>query len=177
LGEETSEVMRRRIFNFASIASLLICGATAALWARSYWYAIDLYWRSSEHEFSWSFESGAVDLWISRDDNIYTFEPEPELLSETQVNSPTSFAKSVIGFAFGHETGTLYQETTNIQIPCSSIAVLTAAFPIWRFIQVRKRTNPAAHFCRTCSYNLTVNTSGVCPECGTVTGDRHNIAI
>jgi hypothetical protein len=25
------------------------------------------------------------------------------------------------------------------------------------------------HFCRTCGYNLTANTSGVCPECGTPT--------
>jgi len=44
--------------------------------------------------------------------------------------------------------------------------VLPAVWCLWTFLQSRKRKRNAGS-CRVCSYNLTGNTSGVCPECGT----------
>ncbi|MFN0135001.1 MAG: hypothetical protein ACKVS9_02670 [Phycisphaerae bacterium] len=44
-------------------------------------------------------------------------------------------------------------------------AALVALLAWWRFRLLRRRS--LAGHCPKCSYNLTGNTSGVCPECGT----------
>ena len=47
------------------------------------------------------------------------------------------------------------------------VVTLTSAWGAWR---VWKMSFPLpTGLCRACSYNLTGNTSGVCPECGTAT--------
>jgi hypothetical protein len=55
--------------------------------------------------------------------------------------------------------------------PCSLAVTATALLPsfwlatfLWKRVY-RRRTNSA--FCPNCNYNLTANTSGTCPECGT----------
>jgi hypothetical protein len=53
-------------------------------------------------------------------------------------------------------------------IPLWPIALTTAVLPAYRWLPSRK---PQRGHCPTCSYNLTGNTSGVCPECGTATGN------
>jgi uncharacterized paraquat-inducible protein A len=53
------------------------------------------------------------------------------------------------------------------------LSLVFAALPavwlrsLWRAWQRRERTRGG--LCPTCRYNLTGNTSGVCPECGTPT--------
>ena len=49
------------------------------------------------------------------------------------------------------------------------IPALLAGVPTFIFWR-RSRRIPPGH-CRACRYDLTGNTSGVCPECGTTTGD------
>jgi hypothetical protein len=47
-------------------------------------------------------------------------------------------------------------------------AFLVLRRPVSRLVRlVRRRFHPEIGFCRSCSYNLTGNVSGVCPECGT----------
>jgi rubrerythrin len=43
------------------------------------------------------------------------------------------------------------------------IAMLVVLFPFMRDIEVVK---PGTSHCTNCGYNLTGNTSGKCPECG-----------
>jgi predicted amidophosphoribosyltransferase len=46
------------------------------------------------------------------------------------------------------------------------IPLLTALLPLlWSAMQFRLRRPPPG-LCTDCGYNLTANTSGVCPECG-----------
>ena len=42
-------MIRRRIFTLASLLSLLLCHATAVLWARSYWCTYTLWYQSRVH--------------------------------------------------------------------------------------------------------------------------------
>lgn len=46
-----------------------------------------------------------------------------------------------------------------------------AAFPILSCLWLRRRDK--VNRCKQCRYNLTGNTSGVCPECGTPTRPRN----
>lgn len=53
-------------------------------------------------------------------------------------------------------------------LPLMVLVVFFALYPIVWFIHERwTRTWRAIHYCRKCSYDLTGNISGRCPECGT----------
>ena len=51
------------------------------------------------------------------------------------------------------------------------LVALLAAYPMVYLVRVIRGRIPPGH-CAKCSYNLTGNTSGVCPECGTPTVPR-----
>jgi hypothetical protein len=60
-------------------------------------------------------------------------------------------------------------------VPLASLFVLWLAIFVWSLIRarrgVRRYEEHQRHrqgLCPTCGYNLTGNTSGTCPECGTV---------
>lgn len=60
--------------------------------------------------------------------------------------------------------------------PMPLALLLFAALPITRTLRRRsgKRRWPVNRFCPSCRYNLTGNTSGICPECGsTITKRKH----
>jgi len=57
------------------------------------------------------------------------------------------------------------------QIPAWFVAGFFAVLPI-AWLRARRHWRPVGH-CRSCSYNLTGNTSGVCPECGNPIGSRN----
>jgi len=53
-------------------------------------------------------------------------------------------------------------------VPNWIIFVTTAILPgVWIVNQLRKRRISDGRMCNKCRYDLTGNTSGVCPECGT----------
>jgi len=54
-----------------------------------------------------------------------------------------------------------------IAVPFWAIVTLTASLPLWLNLLTTRRRCPKDRVCKSCGYNLTGNTSGVCPECGT----------
>jgi hypothetical protein len=78
----------------------------------------------------------------------------------------------VFGFDPGGRAAWGYHPERHWAIIGRSLLVLTvlAILPCWwmsaRLRQRRRRKN---NLCLSCGYNLTANTSGVCPECGTPT--------
>jgi hypothetical protein len=58
---------------------------------------------------------------------------------------------------------------TLITIPLPLLFVALAAYPMVAFIRgpLRRWRRRDPGLCRRCGYNLTANTSGRCPECGT----------
>ena len=60
---------------------------------------------------------------------------------------------------------------SRIALGCAEVVaagLLCRAVPTWRARWEARWRYPQGH-CQTCGYNLTGNTSGVCPECGTPT--------
>jgi hypothetical protein len=59
--------------------------------------------------------------------------------------------------------------TLNLRIPTWPLLILLGFYPTYVLVSARKRRRERMRrqgLCVECSYNLTGNTSGVCPECG-----------
>jgi hypothetical protein len=179
--------VRRRLFTAASAISLLLCMATAALWVRSLELG-DVLWRtrfdtSGDYigfdQFIFTrgrlvFESGRLDhpvavplsnrLGHSRWANSL---PLPFILSRYGLQSQTHRYAS--DDPRPHQpllVGTIRDVVIPLYLPLLAFGVLPCAWAIARrWQQLRERLR--AGRCLVCSYDLTGNTSGVCPECGT----------
>jgi hypothetical protein len=65
------------------------------------------------------------------------------------------------------QLSTPYPMVLSLYLPYWLIILLFAVLPsAWTLNRLRTRKNDL-NLCGTCSYSLTGNTSGICPECGT----------
>ncbi len=86
----------------------------------------------------------------------------------------------VIGFGFVRRIqhhDEIWRRDVVVIVPWVAVVLLTAFLPVIRLLRWRKSrlvaANAAMFPCRKCGYSLVKNTSGTCPECGTmVTGKR-----
>ena len=83
-------------------------------------------------------------------------------------------ARLILGFGVfsDDETpqGSVWSEYEyGVIVPCWSLVVLFGIVPTIWLIKRRKRGGAIGVECGACGYNLTGNTSGVCPECGVAT--------
>jgi hypothetical protein len=137
--------VRRRLFTFASAASLLLCIGALIGWGCG---------GGRGHTFH-IINSGAtiLDLRVWHGDFVY-YGP-PQAMERWVIQSP-SVQKSTFQF----------MGQTSLTVACWKVVALLAFLPsIWLCLSRKKATS--ANDCRDCGYNLTGNTSGVCPECGT----------
>ena len=109
----------------------------------------------------------------------YSFESE-ELFGPGR--EPTHFGHSFLwnpramvdrfGFFIGKgstsDFGRTRFDVNEIAMPSWILVFITSVLPAWslsRFVRIRLKR--PANLCQFCGYNLTGNTSGTCPECGT----------
>ena len=167
--------MRRQLFTVASAISLLLCVGSAGLWVRSY------------SRFYWATRYYAMNRQI-------TFATEPSRLVIGRTFIPAKWfgekydeqwdlRSEELPYLFqipwrwrflGFDTNRIADNwegapvTNEVLIPFWFLTLLFAIFPaarlMHRFRRVLRRHTGS---CPTCSYSLTGNTSGVCPECGT----------
>jgi hypothetical protein len=213
-------VIRRRLFNVATAASLLLCVATAVMWLRSYWvndrltrgrgpsdcllvFSDDGWLRISmagdvrAAEGHWSLTSESAIAVRKRlaevcqdflktssagfatkpeANHSVTFLPAFEFLGTPPPPSPFAFP----GVWYRSFAGWLAMPTSPIDDsgPQTPIHILeiTWAWPtiigsilplIWLGRHGYWRWRMQRGLCHACGYNLTANTSGICPECGT----------
>jgi hypothetical protein len=174
-------LMRRRLFTVLSVLSLVLCSATCVLWVRSYWVQDQwLYFRHSpaqapEHRFSLLSHSGQFSIsWVHA-----PLKPPDRYASRfvhLTERPPTQFWWKPTGGiipAFWNRRGFALFDT-DVHAPAWFPALLFAAAAIlaarpWQLRGMRRKRTGR---CPTCGYNLTGNTSGLCPECGTPTPPR-----
>ena len=61
-----------------------------------------------------------------------------------------------------------------VRVSVSFLVAILGAYPAWTFYRgpYRRTVRRKKGLCLTCSYDLTGNESGVCPECGTKAGEK-----
>ena len=209
--------MRRRLFNFAAAASLLLGLATVVLWERSYWRTDGFwFWTASgllelrtqkgklflDNEPQRRLDQKPMDTVIKRTESIgASIERLSRELDEADSRwqrDPDRFNEGAADGAAKHiadlrmkleepeqqlsvlryrmlrwvRKPLVISPPINHSMPLYLPLILTAILPsMWilsaRLISRRTRHRQRMRECLVCSYNLTGNVSGTCPECGT----------
>jgi hypothetical protein len=152
--------------------SLLLCAATGALWCGS--YSKDP--NTGNLRFVWSHDFRATEWRVYLDDGSANIEFDETVYRPFHTGSN----RVLPGLQYRVMTDTVFMnwspgeqilkmQLVSVQfwLILSVLAVLFTAFvlpTLWRILKRSPRVCPP---CLNCSYNLTGNTSGTCPECGT----------
>jgi len=86
--------------------------------------------------------------------------------SELDPNGKPTLGFLVFSHHFTWQGAVFTNYEYGVVVPCWSLVILFAILPTLWFIKHRKHGSPSSTQCAACGYNLTGNTSGVCPECG-----------
>jgi hypothetical protein len=183
--------VKRTLFNLAAGLSLLLCVTTVVLWVRSYWVWDSFNWdgkTQSVDRLSLSVGSGKVYLVRSR-------MPAP---TSPSLNGQYSVSASSVSFSepLGFSERAPFTPIGKVVSPTHSFAGLGSSdrtmmgvhmqdirVPLWMPIVLclivptlgRIVRRPKNGFCKQCRYDLTGNTSGTCPECGTPVPEKSEV--
>ena len=182
--------IRQLLFTLATILSLALLAATAALWVRSYrivdHFSYDRWERfHAGHRISISSDGGRLVFGsmnlqgaIGSTGRPDAFVPYGEFRHDTVPAGPNvvdlstypsayrrMFAKWSGGYGFAYFE---FRRSRGwgVCAPCWAPATLFAACPLAACVRLARRRRKNAGLCTACGYNLTGNVSGVCPECG-----------
>lgn len=168
--------MRRRILTLASAFSLLLCAMVAMLWLTSYWIEIRIGWNGKNVNPSFRFSRGEILLRVD-----LIFDPDqppvrPGLYHELWQTTDLAAYGSSYGFRYLYFASMpRYPSPRNLEVsrrlllPCWFVFVGFLLLParVWLLRKAWQRQRWSEfNGCPQCGYNLTGNTSGVCPECG-----------
>jgi hypothetical protein len=144
------------VSTLAVVVSLVVCVATAGLWVRSYSGA--LWWKGDiSHLGAITVEDGSFKYchWTKRD------QSSPQWARMGVAVQVLRFYRRSL---YGKQVGTILL----VIVPCWMIVTISGIAPsLWGVAFARRSCQKKSGRCTTCGYNLTGNTSGVCPECGT----------
>jgi hypothetical protein len=131
---------RRHLFTIVAGTSLLIGTVLLAEWAlhHDYDYDAGLIWF---HELPQTTRAGSLNC------GLFSYEIWP--------NGRKGFP------------GSGDPPVLKVYIPNWAVALPFLIAPAWWLRRHRQRRSQTWRSCNVCSYNLTANTSGICPECGT----------
>lgn len=191
-----SEYLRRYIFNFAAVVSLLLCVAASLCWAfgRGRSFGVTCDWLAAKHmgpegdlpaersvKLSTSNGCAYLGFYSRTDPNSYDLVRKH--LDEVQTRVPrlhlarTKCDPAPLGLLlaghwsyWSHEArvsdGRLYVATIGVPL-WSAVAAFLILPAVAAVVIVRGKPRQRDGLCARCSYDLTGNVSGVCPECGT----------
>jgi len=164
--------VKRKLFNLASLLSLMLFLTTAVLWVRSY-IVSDLLTLHLGHQIS-QLETtrGGFQFVGLRSDEDHAFDESGWLTGPPKTSG---ISHVVLGFGFwngamGIRTGDgRYSATIRhvADVPHYAIEFLSIILPGWSIAKLRRKHDAPPPTCSRCGYDLTGNTSGICPECGT----------
>jgi hypothetical protein len=180
-------ILRRRLFDFLTILSLLLCLATAALWVRSYWACYKLTYvrpdSQNRAEFIWmgtnygelslgsTHQPMGLSTDVKRQWGIQALASDPRTYeADTKALRTRNLGQSASAMGFGYVD---YGKPTSFAIraiwfPHWFPALLFAILPALRLRSIlRTRRRHLAGLCPHCGYDLRA-TPDRCPECGHV---------
>lgn len=154
--------MRRKLFNFAAAVSLVMFLVTAVLWVRSYWVSYAFGGSVPALIYSGSASRGriSVSLASQRGSGFAFYHSSSGSPWEIAAYGPLGR----LGFFVDDRTGAAGNARIAIVFPAWVPLTLSLVLPVVWGVRRRKAMKGA---CRACGYDLTGNTSGVCPECAT----------
>ncbi|HEY8747028.1 MAG TPA: hypothetical protein VIM11_03570 [Tepidisphaeraceae bacterium] len=173
--------MRRRLFTFASAVLLLLCAATVILWFLSQTMGYLLCRGNADGGLQISVADGELSVFQAAGEvapNNYPFLNTggrwelTRFWAEGRLPSRPDGIIERFGFKY-RARHLLWSRFRQLVVP---LWLLVGAFGVPPILLFRKRYLASSRWasarCPTCSYNLTANTSGVCPECGTPAEDK-----
>ena len=167
--------MRRSLFTLAALLSLLLCVGMVVLWVRSYWtyedLAINKYLEGVDNRddpgFGDTFRYRMVSMTVGRGVCAVGYGVMHNPTRTPWFQHQSWFDPWFEGWSSSHPSGFAIEEWPRrekvVMFPLWLPVVLFAVMPVvW---MIGRRGSPSNR-CPTCSYSLTGNTSGICPECG-----------
>jgi len=156
--------MRRKLFNFVAMVSLVLCLVTVVLWVRSEKYVSAIFYSQYGIHVSVALLESGIEVnreghWSSDEStaSVETFDDDMRHLL-TGNGSPTMIIY-------------LFSRAAVLRIPLWSVGFVELVLPlIW--VTRRATTRRRKGHCPQCFYDLTGNVSGVCPECGTAVAGK-----
>jgi hypothetical protein len=158
----------RRTTGFANATLLLLSVAMTALWAWSF---------RRDMRIPYSYRGRAFEVLIHRGATGVNNDPEIAVQTEKEERARQAVAMipgaGFLGLMPGGEKFSYppsqvpppWSRSSRVVLPGAS--GLLIVFPVVGVMRWRKRRRRvAAGLCGACGYDLTGNTSGVCPECG-----------
>jgi predicted RNA-binding Zn-ribbon protein involved in translation (DUF1610 family) len=190
--KRTIERIRRRCFTVAAAVPFVLFIAAAGLWMRTY-IAADAYGHVGQVQTA---RGGGISHWILQTtigevQLLVLGELPPPQSSLRPTTKPLSNVVVRVsnvarilqgwrhqppfrrrpelngwhGFEWKFSPPDPYRSGMSLLLPCWALAAMFSVLPaVWAIRHLRRSRLPG--LCATCGYNLTGNTSGVCPECG-----------
>jgi hypothetical protein len=171
----------RRLFTLAAALSLLLFLATMALWMRGFLVEDRLHWHRPFGYMFLTSSHGRLSAycWINKEPTgpkvLFRETLSPQALDDSRQPWVIRYVR-VPGFTL--RTGAAQPARALFDVTVSSwlVALTTALLPIYWVVLYRGKWRREARLragcCISCGYDLTANTSGICPECGTPIGSN-----
>ena len=178
--------MTRRLLNFLTVLSLLLCVAAVALWVRSHAVEDQIMWRRVDGA-RWVVTSPG-DLVVGWELLNWSGWPTDSYGLRYERGTPVPAVEHVVrmlvlnvgpGDHFGQwqrmgfgwywwRPASGAGNFARIVVPLWAVVAATGALPAWRAIgTLARRRRPRPGLCATCGYDLRATPSR-CPECGTI---------
>ena len=166
--------IERRVISWLSVALLILCATTLAVWARSLTAADYLFSYKDADGKSHQFASAKGTLCHAVVTTIGPARTELPVALEV-VEGPGEGSRGRYASALHPDGGPLgvvftyadYQEYSYLRYAAAFGAVPAAWFTVLALYEARRRHRRRLEFCTACGYDLRA-TPNCCPECGTV---------
>ena len=140
----------RKLLTAASVVSSLLCLATAVLWARSY---------NVPNQTEILYQGHGLRLLLNDRYLGYLGPPQRPIKNPPSSGAvPPQRSKQL--------------SPTMVWLRLRTLFLFTLLLTVSQSLHSTLKRKPKANHCPTCHYNLTGNTSGTCPECGTKMAEK-----
>jgi hypothetical protein len=170
--------LARWTLNALTVLSLLLCAGSVAAWAWSYRQAEEVALVTPRYGLGVAYSQGEVSFEALRlgvpaveSLRLMHFAPGSEL--DAEFDWPYGRSWVLIGFGAGRSADGMVAKTYTYALFAPGWAVSLGLLAVTVYLWAKRNGRGSGTGCRFCSYDLTGNVSGVCPECGTaiVKGD------